>query len=295
MKNYVITGSTGHISKPIITGLVKAGKSVKVITSSVDKVKEIESLGATAVVGSLFDAAFVKSAFTGADVVYTMIPPIWQTVNWPASQREMAVNYAEAIRSLGIKYAVVLSSIGAHLPEGCGPVSGLYEYEQMLNKISGLNVKHLRPGFFYYNYLNQIGMIKQAGILGSNYGLEGQKLPLVHTNDIARVALEELLSLNFTGNSVRYVVSDLRTAQELVEVLGNAIGKKFPWVVFTDEQQKEGLLGAGLSATHAAGYVDMGAALRSGKMQEEAVKQPLEKDGVRLEEFAKAFAAAYSI
>ena len=294
MKNYVITGSTGHISKPIITGLVKAGNSVKVVTSSADKVKEIESLGATAVVGSLFDAAFVRSAFTGADAVYVMIPPIWQTVNWRASQREMAVNYAEAIRSLGIRHIVTLSSIGAHLPEGCGPVSGLYEFEQMLNKIAGLNVKYLRPAFFYYNYFAQIGMIKQAGIMGGNYGTEGQKLPLAHTDDIARVALEELLSLNFTGNSVRYILSDLRTAQEIVAVLGKAIGKQFPWVVFTDEQQKEGLLQAGLSETHTQGYVEMGAAMRSGKMQEEILKQPLEKNGVRLEDFAKAFAAAYS-
>ena len=294
MKNYVITGSTGHISKPVIEGLVKAGKTVKVVTSSAGKVSEIEGLGATAVVGSLFDAAFVKKAFEGADAVYVMIPPVWQTTNWRATQREMAVNYTEAIRSLGIRYAVVLSSIGAHLPEGCGPVSGLHEFEQMLNKISGLNVKYLRPAFFYYNYLNQIGMIKQAGIMGGNYGLEGQKLPLAHTDDIARVALDELLSLSFKGNSVRYILSDLRTAQEIVDVLGKAIGRKFPWVVFTDEQQKQGLLQAGLSETHTAGYVEMGAALRSGKMQEEVIKQPLEKNGVRLEDFAKSFAVAYS-
>jgi uncharacterized protein YbjT (DUF2867 family) len=294
MKNYVITGSTGHISKPIITGLVKAGKTVKVITSSTDKVKEIETLGATAVVGSVFDAVFVKSAFTGADVVYAMIPPIWQTTNWRVSQREMAVNYTDAIRSLGIKHVVVLSSIGAHLPEGCGPVSGLYEFEQMLNKIQGLNVKYLRPAFFYYNYLGQIGMVRQAGIMGGNYGQDGQKIPLAHTDDIARVALEELLSASFTGNSVRYILSDLRTTQEIVDVLGKAIDKKFPWVVFTDAQQKEGLLQAGLSETHTAGYVEMGASLRAGKMQEEVLKQPLEKNGVRLEEFAKAFAQAYA-
>ena len=35
MKTYVITGSIGHISKPIIEELVKAGKNVRVVTSSV--------------------------------------------------------------------------------------------------------------------------------------------------------------------------------------------------------------------------------------------------------------------
>jgi uncharacterized protein YbjT (DUF2867 family) len=293
MKNYVVTGSIGHVSKPIITGLVKAGKNVSVVTSSADKVKEIEALGAKALVGSLFDAAFVNKALTGAEVVYAMIPPIWQTANWRASQREVAVNYTEAIRKQGIKYVVNLSSIGAHLPEGVGPVSGIYEFEQMLNGIAGLNVKHLRPSFFYYNFLAQIGLIKQAGIMGANYGAEDQKIPLVHTDDIARVALEELLALTFTGNSARYIVSDFRTTKEITDVLGKAVGKEIPWVVFTDEQQKEGLLQAGLSETHSHGYTEMGNALRSGKMQEEVIKVQPEKGAIKLEEFAKTFAAAF--
>jgi uncharacterized protein YbjT (DUF2867 family) len=293
MKNYVVTGSIGHVSKPIITGLVKAGKNVSVVTSSADKVKEIEALGAKALVGSLFDAAFVNKALTGAEVVYAMIPPIWQTANWRASQREVAVNYTEAIRKQGIKYVVNLSSIGAHLPEGVGPVSGIYEFEQMLNGIAGLNVKHLRPSFFYYNFLAQIGLIKQAGIMGANYGAEDQKIPLVHTDDIARVALEELLALTFTGNSARYIVSDFRTTKEITDVLGKAVGKEIPWVVFTDEQQKEGLLQAGLSETHSHGYTEMGGALRSGKMQEEVIKVQPEKGAIKLEEFAETFAAAF--
>jgi uncharacterized protein YbjT (DUF2867 family) len=81
MKKYVITGSLGHISKLVIQGLVKAGKEVSVITSNSDKVKEIESLKAKALAGSIFDVEFLKKAFAGAEVVYTMIPPIWQTTD----------------------------------------------------------------------------------------------------------------------------------------------------------------------------------------------------------------------
>ena len=42
MNKYVITGSIGHISKPLVEGLIKAGKDVTVITSNNDRVKEIE-------------------------------------------------------------------------------------------------------------------------------------------------------------------------------------------------------------------------------------------------------------
>lgn len=292
MKKYVITGSVGHISRPVVEGLVKAGKTVDVITSSNERVKEIEKLGAKAMVGSVEDASFVTGAFKNADVVYTMIPPIWQTSNWRASQDEVARNYANAIRENGVKYVVNLSSIGAHVGSGVGPVDGVAFLERLLNDIPGLNVRHLRPSFFYYNFMSQIGLIKSAGIMGGNYG-SGEKLFLVHTNDIAKAALEELLNLNFNGSSVRYIIGDERSGKEIAAVLGKAIGKDLNWVEFTDEQQKQGLLQAGLPETHAENYTIMGKALREGVMQADAVKLNPAFAATRLEDFAKEFAEAY--
>ncbi len=292
MKNYVITGSIGHISKPIVEGLVKAGKQVSVITSTADRVKEIEALGARALVGKLQDQHFLKQAFTGADAIYTMIPPIWQTTNWRASQDEVSKNYAEAIRTSGVKYVVNLSSIGAHAGKGVGPVDGLSVFEKLLNDIPGLNVKHIRPSYFYYNFLSQIPLIRQAGFMGANYG-EGEKVFLVHPRDIAKAALEELLNLNFKGNSVRYVIGDERSGQEVADVLGKAIGKNLKWQVFTDDQQKQGLLQAGLPETHAVLFTEMGKAIREGKMQEDARKHLPPFSDTKLADFAKEFAEAW--
>jgi uncharacterized protein YbjT (DUF2867 family) len=70
-----ITGSLGHISKPLTIELVKNGHAVKVISSKPEKQKDIEVLGAVAAIGSVEDADFLASAFTGADAVYTMVPP----------------------------------------------------------------------------------------------------------------------------------------------------------------------------------------------------------------------------
>jgi uncharacterized protein YbjT (DUF2867 family) len=293
MKKYIITGSIGNISRPIVADLAKAENEVTVITSSNERVKEIEKLGAKAMVGQVQDIEFLKRAFKGADVVYTMIPPIWQTSNWRASQNEVGKNYAEAIQANNIKYVVNLSSIGAHAGQGVGPVDGLYDFEQLLNKIPGLHVKHLRPSFFYYNFLSQVGLIKQAGIIGGNYG-EGEKIFLVHPKDIAKVALEELSSLNFTGNSVRYVLGDERSGKEIADVLGRAIGKNVNWVAFSDEEQRQGLLQAGLSQTHADGYTNMGKALREGIMQQDARKNKPSFSATKLEDFAQEFALAFN-
>lgn len=293
MKKYVITGSIGHISKPVIEGLVKAGREVHVITSSSNKVQAIESLGAKAVTGSLFDAAFIKKAFEGAEVVYTMVPPIWQTSDWKASQLEVVNNYIQALTgNQTVKYVVNLSSVGAHIGTGTGPIDAASALEKELNNLPGVQVKHLRPTFFYYNFLSQLPMLKHAGIMGGNYG--EQKIALTSPADIAEAALEELLALNFKGNSVRYINSDERTGNEIAEVLGNAIGKKFPWVVFTDDQLLKGLQDGGLSLTHASAFVEMGAAQRSGKLLEDYQKNKPAFSKTKLEDFAKEFKAAYA-
>jgi uncharacterized protein YbjT (DUF2867 family) len=290
---YVITGSTGHISKPLSLQLIKAGNDVTIVTSNANKVKEIEALGAKAAVGSIEDVAFLTKTFKGADAVYTMVPPKWDAADWKGYIHNMGKNYVQALEAAGVKKVVNLSSIGAHMPTGCGPVSGIHFVEKELNAIKGIDIKHLRPGFFYYNLLANIGLIKHAGIIGGNYGTT--PLVLVHPTDIAAAAAEELLGLKFTGTSIRYVASDERPTAEIAKVLGKAIGKpELPWVNFTNDESLNGMLGAGLSKEVAENYTEMGAAVASGEMFSDYYKHKPALSPIKLEDFAKEFAAAYA-
>jgi uncharacterized protein YbjT (DUF2867 family) len=285
---YVVTGSLGNISKPLAEKLVAAGHNVTVVSSKVEKAAQIEALGARAAIGSVEDTGFLTKTFTGADAVYTMVPPNFGAKDWKKYIAGIGENYAAAIKASGVKNVVNLSSIGAHMPDGCGPVSGLYFGEKALNGLEAVNVVHLRAGFFYSNFLGNIGMIKNMGIIGANYG-EGSKLALVHTEDIAEAAAEELLKLAFKGKSIRYVVSDEKTTSEVAAILGKAIGK--PEL----EDALAGLLQAGLSEEIAKNYAEMGAAMRSGKMAAEYnANRPPVFGKIKLEAFAPAFAAIYA-
>jgi uncharacterized protein YbjT (DUF2867 family) len=293
--NYVITGSLGHVSKPIVEALIKANNAVTVITSKQENVAAIEAIGAKAAVGSVEDAAFLNKAFAGADAAYLMIPPNFNPKGeWKTYLMSVADNYVAAVKQHQIKHVVVLSSVGAHLRNGAGPVDGLGYLEEKLNELSDIHAVYLRPSYFYYNLFAQIGLLKQAGIFGANYGGK-EKLILVDTNDIAAVAIKFLLSLNFTGKLVEYISTTEVTTDEVAKVLGEAVGKpNTPWVVFTDEQNLEGAIGAGLNKTIAEGYTEMGNSLRTGKMQEDYWKQGVQPTGnLRLADFAKQFAAAY--
>ncbi|HSC40572.1 MAG TPA: NAD(P)H-binding protein, partial [Chitinophagaceae bacterium] len=119
----IVTGSLGHIGKPLTAALVQKGHAVTVISSKPEKQEAIEALGATAAIGSMEDADFLTASFTGADAVYTMVPPtnyLNPDLDLMAYCSKIADNYAQAIQQSGVKRVVHLSSIGAHLEKGTG-------------------------------------------------------------------------------------------------------------------------------------------------------------------------------
>ncbi|HEU4860316.1 MAG TPA: NAD(P)H-binding protein [Chitinophagaceae bacterium] len=293
---YVITGGAGNISKPLTEKLLKAGHDVTVISRNMENIRSLMGLGAKPAIGSVNDIAFLIKTFTGADALYTMVPPNYATNDMKASIAEVGKNYTEALKATTVKYVVNLSSVGAHLPDGAGPVSGLYRVEQAMNELKNINIKHLRPTYFYGNFLGNIAMVKNMNIIGGNFGGTGFKLLLSDTNDIADVAFEELSTLNFTGHSFRYIGSDERSTDDIAKVLGDAVGKpQLPWIIFSDENAFAGMVEMRVPENVAKNYVEMGHAVHTGILFEDYWKNhPAKLGKTKLEEFAKTFAAVYN-
>jgi len=293
---YVITGGAGNISKPLAEKLLAAKHEVVVIGRNAGNLKELVSKGARAAIGAVEDRIFLTSVFSGADAIYTMVPPNFNATNWKAYIGSIGANYAAAARASGVKYIVNLSSVGADQPEGCGPVTGLHKAEQELNTLDSAAILHLRPGYFYNNLLASIPMVKNMQIIGSNFGGNDRSIVLSAPVDIAEAAAEVLLKLNFIGHSVKYLASDERPASAIAQAIGTAIGNSnLPWVCFTDQQMQEGLLSAGLPPEIASNYVEMGTAIASGILFEDFQKhRPAVFGKTTLEVFAKDFAQAYA-
>ena len=294
---YIITGSTGHISRPLTQQLTAAGHEVIVITSSDSRSDEIKGLGATAAIGSVLDRDFLTRTFAGADAVYLMIPPPPHDIkDWVAYQKDIADNYIAAVAASSVKHIAILSSMGAHLRGGAGPIDGAAYLEEQSASLKDTNILILRPSFFYYNLFAQIGLIKNAGIIGSAQPADF-KMVLVHPQDIAAAAAKYLLPLSYTGTVIEYIASDdTRSWTEITEVLGAAIGREnLPYVEFTDEQSYGGMVGAGLNPVMAERLVAMNKAAREGKVQEDYWKnRPADLGKIKLEDFAKEFAGAYN-
>jgi uncharacterized protein YbjT (DUF2867 family) len=293
---YVLTGSTGNITKPLARILLDAGNEVTIISSNELRKAEIEELGAKAAIGNVLDTTFLTNVFSGADAVYLMIPPTFAVNDWLGNQKAISENYVTAIKQNGVKNIVQLSSIGAHLGTGAGPIDGVSYLEKRLETFNGLNVVKLRPSYFYTNFYTMIDMIKNFGILGSNMGNGDQKLVLTHPNDIADAAAKNLLTLDFKEQTIQYVSSDIRSFSEITKVLGEAIDKpELPWISFSDDDALQGMLQAGLPEIFAKEYVQMGKSIREGLIQEDYFSSNEHPNGkVKLEDFAKEFARVYN-
>lgn len=263
-----VTGATGNVGGAIAERLLKAGHKVRAIGRNKEKLGPLVSKGAEAVVGDQADAEFLTEAFTGAEAVFAMIPSSPTAEDMRAEQRAFAESIATAIKNSGVKKVVALSSLGADQPSGTGPITGLHEFEEILNAIPGISIIILRPTYFMENFLHAIPIIRQAGFIG-DLPRADLAMPMIATRDIAAVAAEYLASPTFEGHSVRELLGpeDQKFA-DAAALLGEAIGKPdLSYVEFSEEDYKLGLLGAGFSASVADNYTEMGNAMNDGRIE----------------------------
>jgi uncharacterized protein YbjT (DUF2867 family) len=291
----ILTGSLGHIGQPLAKELVQNGHTVTVISSKPGRQKDIEALGAIAAIGTLEDADFLTATFTGADAVYTMIPPpsfFNPDFDLMGHCREIGNNFVKAIEQSGVKRVVHLSSIGAHLEKNSGLILLHHVLEGILNNLSDVAITFMRPTAFYYNLFGFLTGIKNTGMITSNYGGE-DKVVWVSPIDIAAAIAEEI-GTPLVGRKVQYVASEELTGNEVAGILGAAIGKPdLKWIVIPNEQLQSGLVAAGMPVSIAAGYVEMNASMHSGELFEDYYRNRPVMGSVKLTEFAKEFAAAF--
>lgn len=290
-----VTGAAGNVGKELALKLLARGIKVRVIGRSADRLRTLTQQGAETWVGSLEDEAFLVKALQGVEAVFAMVPPNYVAPDVRAHQKRIVAAIGSALEKAGVKQAVTLSSIGADLPSGTGPIAGLYDLEQRLNAIAGLNLVHLRAAFFMENHLGSVGLIKSMGLNGSPFKAD-LPLPMIATRDIATAAAELLAAPSFTGKSARELLGprDYSSA-EATTILGRAIGKPdLRYLEFPYQEARKAMLGMGFSESMADLFVEMQRAMNEGRLVVREKRSAANSTPTTLEEFAKTFAAVYN-
>lgn len=294
-RNLVVLGATGHIGTALVHQLLEKGHRVTAVARPSARLDALAQAGATPAAGSVDDAAFLTQVLRGRDAAFLMLPPNVTAPDVLAYTDQVGEAIAQAVRDADLPQAVHLSSIGADQPAGTGPVVSVHRQEARLNAIAGLSVAHLRPAYFMENLLASIGMIQQMGITGGAIRPDVQS-PMIATKDIAAKAAELLDAGSFENQSVHYLLGPRHySQQEATAAIGQAIGRpELPYVPFSYEDAKKGMVGAGLSASMASLYDEMTRNINEGGAMVSAPRTAANTTPTTLEEFAQTvFAPAF--
>ncbi len=291
---YAIMGATGNIGSKLANILLDKGEEIKVIGRSAERLKPFVDRGAQAADGDISDSAFLTNTFNSTDAIFALIPPNYTADNIRGFYNEIGANIVKAIQESGVTHAVFLSSHGAHRTEGTGPIKGLHDVEQQLNKLNDVNVLHLRPTYFMENLLMNVDMIKNMDIIGSD--IKGEvEFAMIAAKDIALVASEHLIKRDFSGKSVHELLGERDVSmEEVTKIFGEKIGKPdLNYVQLSPEDSKRGMMDSGLSDDVSDQLVELGQAINDGIIAANQTRTAENTTGTSIEEFADFFAQVY--
>ena len=272
---YVITGATGHTGNIAAKTLLARAQKVRVIGRSPDRLQDLKTAGAEPFVADVTDPKRLTEAFRGAQAVYAMLPPNLTSNDVRGYQEQVSNAMATAIANANVPYVVLLSSFGADKPDRTGPVVGLHNFEQKLNRIEGANTLCVRAGYFMENTLSQVSAIKAIGKAAGPLRPD-LKVPMIATRDIGAFVGEALLHPDFQGKQTRELLGqrDLSMA-EATPIIGKAIGKpSLEYVQMPDDQLRAALMQLGMSQNFADLILEMARALNAGHMRALEARSP---------------------
>jgi len=292
---YVVLGASGNTGHVVAKNLLARGQKVRVVGRNAARLQPLAAEGAEIFIGDATDTQALTKAFKGAEAAYVMIPPNLTSNDVRAYQGRVSDAIATALQHAGVKNVVSLSSIGADKASGTGPVLGLHDLEQKLNQIDGVNILHLRPGYFMENTLPQVGAIRMTGSVAGPLRPD-LKVPMIATRDIGAAAADALLKLDFRGKQTRELLGqrDLDYA-EVASIIGDGIGK--PGLAYhqvPDEHMKPALMQMGMSENFVGTLLEMAGSLNTGHMRALEPRSPRNTTPTPYEVFvAEEFVPAY--
>lgn len=289
---YVIFGATGQTGKAAAERLLGRGKKVRVVARHREALLPFEKMGAEAVVADILDPRATAAALAGGEAAYVLVPPSVEAEDFRAYQKKVSDSIGDGIEAAGVKHVVLLSSIGADHSTGTGPIVGLYECEQRLRRIAGLNALFVRAGYFMQNLFLNLELMKAKG---ENPGaIPGDvAIAMVFAPDIGAYVGDRLEKLEFQGASAVNFAGPSLSMNQATSALGASVGRKLQYIQVPYELAEAGMRQAGIKPQLAALYAEMSRAITAGLLSPE-LGTPSDKAPTTFEQFAaNVFAPAF--
>jgi len=262
-----VTTPTGHVGSHVVRLLQQAGVRPTLLVRDPTKLGDEIVNGSEIRQGDLGDPDYVTEATRGADALFWVDPTDLMADDPNEVSRRLGRHAARAVLANRIPRVVFQSSVGAEKRGGAGLIDGLADIEERLDETDA-DVTHLRCGYFFSNLLGNLDPLRE-GTLPTTMAVDAA-MPWVDPRDIAAVAVARLLSTDWSGRVVQAVHGPADLAfTEVAAILSDVLGRRVALRETTDDEQRAGLLAAGLSETAASGVVGMTSGMRDGFVPEQ--------------------------
>jgi uncharacterized protein YbjT (DUF2867 family) len=231
-------GEQGSTGRTVATTLLEQGIPVRAFVHRLDdRSSELRRLGADILEGDLLNPASVQQAMENVKRAYFTYPVADGLL-------EAATIFATSARDAGLEL-VVNNSQFQGVPDD--PTFRKLPYAPSFRNLqhrladrildwAQVGAVHIQAPPYYENVRALVGRsVAEQGAVFLPWGDGSTIIPLAGAEDIARVAATLLVG-PIPAETVYPVVSETPTVQEIVDELGNAVGRPVRYVPITDEQ-----------------------------------------------------------
>ncbi|MGB6386430.1 MAG: NAD(P)H-binding protein [Terriglobales bacterium] len=250
---YLITGATGDIGSRIVERLLQRNIRPRVLVRNQAKARSLFGERVDVFVGDLAEPASMRDALKGADAIYLV------NVGPEIPRRDGSV--AVLAKEEGANRIVKLSSLDV---EHGLAIGAWHEKGEAAIRAVGIPFTFVRPTGFMSNLLAWAHSIKTEKIVRSSTA-DGRR-PFIHSEDIAAVSVEALVSTNYVGQSLPITGPDSLTFGEATATIAEAIGERLKYQAISDEEAREHYSKVSGSQEETEAHVTLWRAIREGRL-----------------------------
>jgi len=285
MTTILVTGATGTIGSQVVAALKgREDVKVRVAVRSAAQADALRGGGVTPVDFEFNKPELIKTALTGVDKVFLVVPFV-------AEQVEYGTKFIDQAQQAGVRHIVKLSALGSDFVPGID----LGRWHRIVERYlagSGLAYTFLRPNNFMENFIH----IHPPGKDGNIYLPLGQAgCSFIAGADIAAVGAAALTTPGHEGKAHELTGPEALTLAQAAQIISGVAGRPVNYVDVPEEAARKSMLGAGMPGWMTEALLELNALGKAGHAARvtDSVQKVLGRAPTRFTQFAQQHAASW--